>query len=95
VAEPAEVVPHDSSVEPPVPRIAAAVDLVASNENSAEPGLLTRKAVAVLGWISRKNLNCSLCGCDEFFEPQAFPFVAALEHNWTLIRGEVAGLMMR
>ena len=94
MAKPAEL-SHDPGLEPPAAEVAPAIELVASNENTAEAGVITRKAMAVLGWIARKNLDCSACGRDEFFEPDAFPFVAALEHNWSLIRGEVAGLMMR
>jgi beta-hydroxylase len=95
VAEPAEIVPHDSSIEPPAADVAPPVDLIASNENTAEAGFITRKVMAVLGWIARKNLAYSACGRGEFFETNAFPFVAVLERNWTLIRGEVARLMMR
>jgi beta-hydroxylase len=95
VAEPAEVVSHDSGIEPPAADIAPPVDLVASNENTAEAGPITRTVMAVLDWIARKNLAHSACGRGEFFETDAFPFVGVLEHNWTLIRGEVARLMMR
>jgi ornithine lipid ester-linked acyl 2-hydroxylase len=95
VAEPAKVVPHDSGTELPAPDLAPPADLVASNENSAKAGFIARKLMAVLGWIARKNFDYSSCGRGEFFELDAFPFVAVLEHNWTLIRGEVARLMMR
>lgn len=94
MAEPAQV-PHDSDIEPPAADLALPVDLVASNENFAEPSFFTRKLMALLDWIGRKNLDYSACGGGEFFEADAFPFVATLEHNWTLIRGEVARLMMR
>ena len=56
MAEPAEVVPHDSGIEPPVADIALPVELVASNENTAEAGFIARTAMAALGWIARKNL---------------------------------------
>lgn len=95
MAESAEVVPHDSDLEPPVLDLAPAAELVASNENLAEAGLVTRGVMAALDWIARKNLKYSTCGRGELFESDAFPFVAALEQNWTLIRGEVARLMMR
>ncbi len=95
MAEPAEVVPHESGIEPPAADIASSVDLVASNENTAEAGFIARTVMAALGWIARKNLAYSACGRGEFFATDAFPFVAVLEHNWTLIRGEVARLMMR
>ena len=95
MAEPAEVVPHDFGIEPPAADIAPLADLVASNENTAEASFISRKLMAALDWIGRKNLDYSACGRGEFFEPDAFSFVATLEHNWTLIRGEVAGLMMR
>ena len=95
MAEPAEVVPHDLGTEPLAPDLVPPADLVASNENTAEAGFITRKLMAVLGWIARKNFVYSSCGQGEFFELDAFPFVTVLEHNWTLIRGEVARLMMR
>lgn len=95
MAEPAEVVPRDSSIEPPAADVAPPVDLVASNENYAEAGPITRMVMAALDWIARRNLDYSACGRGEFFEADAFPFVATLEHNWTLIRGELARLMMR
>jgi beta-hydroxylase len=94
VAKPQEI-EHDSDIEAPAVGVAPPADLVASNENAAEPGFIARKLMAALGWIARKNLAYSTCGEDDFFETDAFPFVAALEHNWTLIRGEVARLMMR
>ena len=94
MAKPAEV-SHDPGLEPPAADIATAVELVPSNENTAEAGFIARHVMAVLNWIARKNLDCSACGQGEFFEPEAFPFVETLEHNWTLIRGEVARLMMR
>jgi ornithine lipid ester-linked acyl 2-hydroxylase len=94
VAKPQEV-SHDPGLEPPAAELASPVDLVASNENTAEAGFITRRVMAMLGWIARRNLDYSACGRGEFFEPDDFPFVATLEHNWTLIRGEVARLMMR
>jgi ornithine lipid ester-linked acyl 2-hydroxylase len=70
-------------------------DVVASNENVAQAGIVTRKLMAALAWIAGKNLEYSACGRGEVFDTQAFPWIAVLEHNWTLIRGEVARLMMR
>ena len=92
---PTEVDAQDSDIVPPVLDLAPPAELVASNENIAEPGFVTRRIMAVLGWIARKNLKYSACGRGEFFEPNVFPFVTALEQNWALIRGEVARLMMR
>ncbi len=107
VEKPAEV-PLDSGVEPAVPDatptvdlellaadIASSADLAPSNENTAQAGVITRKMMAALGWIARKNLDYSACGRGEFFESEDFPFAGNLEHSWTLIRGEVARLMMR
>jgi aspartyl/asparaginyl beta-hydroxylase (cupin superfamily) len=74
--------------------IASSAELVASNENAAAAGVITRNMMAALGWIARKNADYSACGRGEFFATEDFPFVAALEHSWTLIRGEVARLMM-
>jgi beta-hydroxylase len=94
VAKPQEV-SHDPGLEPPEAELASPVELVASNENTAQAGFVTRRVMAVLDWIARRNLDYSACGRGEFFELDDFPFVATLEHNWTLIRGEVARLMMR
>ena len=107
MAKPAEV-PHDSGVAPSASEltppavdlellaadIASTADLAASNENTAQASLFTCMLVSALDSIARKNLDYSACGRGELFETEAFPFVAALEHNWTLIRGEVARLMM-
>jgi beta-hydroxylase len=70
-------------------------DPVASNENTLEAGVITRKMMAALSWIEQQNRDYSLHGRAEVFEAEAFAFVGALEANWTLIRGEVARLMMR
>ena len=94
MAKPAEI-SNDPAIDLPVADVAPPADLVASNENGVQPGLIARKMMAALGWIGRKNLDYSACGRGEFFDADAFPFVATLEHNWTLIRGEVARLMMR
>ena len=74
--------------------IASAADLAPSNENTARASFVTRTMMAALGWISQKNIDYSACGRGEFFDADIFPFAAVLEHNWTLIRGEVARLMM-
>lgn len=79
----------------PAAGLASTADLAPSNENTAQASLITRKMMAALDWIARKNIDYSACGRGEFFETEAFPFAAVLEHNWTLIRGEVARLMMR
>lgn len=94
MAKPQEV-PHDSELDVVAPSEAPSLDVVASNENTARTSFITRKLVAALDWIARQNLAYSTCGNSELFDPDAFPFVAGLEHNWTLIRGEVARLMMR
>ena len=79
----------------PAAGLASTADLAPSNENTAQAGFITRNMMATLDWIARKNADYSACGRDEFFETEDFPFAAVLEHNWTLIRGEVARLMMR
>ena len=96
-------VPNDSGVAPAAADLASpavdlellAADLAASNENIATAGAVTRHMMAALGFIARRNALASACGDGEFFATEDFPFAAVLEHNWTLIRGEVARLMMR
>jgi len=94
VAKPLEV-PHDSDIEAPAVGVTPPADFLASNENAAPVGFISRNLMAALDWIARQNLAYSACGEGDFFESDAFPFVAALEHSWTLIRGEVARLMMQ
>ncbi len=94
MANPLEV-SQDPGLEPPAAEVTPPAQLVASNENFAEAGFVSRKLMKALDWIAQKNLACSACGYGEFFAPDDFPFVATLEHNWSLIRGEVARLMMR
>ena len=94
MAKPQEV-SQDPGLEPPAAELASPAELVASNENTLAAGFITRKLIAALDWIARKNLAYSACGGGEFFDPEDFAFVAVLEHNWTLIRGEIARLMMR
>ena len=88
-------VSQDPGLEPPVAELASPAELVPSNENTVAAGFISRKLMAALDWIARKNLAYSACGGGEFFDPDDFAFVETLEHNWTLIRGEVARLMMR
>ena len=108
-AEKPAQVPHESGVVPPAAGsvslvvdlellaadIAATADLAPSNENTAPASFITRTMMAALDWIARRNIRSSACGHGEFFETEDFPFAANLEHSWTLIRGEVARLMMR
>ena len=88
-------VSQDPGLEPPAAELASPAEPVPSNENTVAAGFLTRKLMAALDWIARKNLAYSACDGGEFFDPDDFAFVAGLEHNWTLIRSELARLMMR
>ena len=54
---------------------------VASNENKARAGTIARRLVAAVGWIERKNLEGSLHGQREFFDPALFSWVTDLEHS--------------
>jgi beta-hydroxylase len=94
LGEPAQL-PHVSETDDPATDLRAPLDPVPSNENIPHPTVITRKLMAALAWIAQKNRDYSLHGPAEIFEPEAFAWVGALETNWTLIRGEVARLMMR
>ena len=90
----ADVAPPAVDLELLAADIASSADPVA-NENTAAAGVITRNMMAALGWVARRNALSSARGRSEFFETEDFPFAASLEHNWTLVRGEVARLMMR
>lgn len=74
-------------------------EIVVSNENAALPGWVTRKLMAVVAWVEHKNSDHAIHAREEFVDPAQipvrFPWVLDLEQNWSLIRGEVARLMMR
>lgn len=88
-------VPHAPDLDNPATAELAAGAVIASNQNTARASAITRKLMVAIAWIERKNLQASMHGRGAIFDSEAFPFVATLEHNWTLIRGEVARLMMR
>jgi ornithine lipid ester-linked acyl 2-hydroxylase len=84
----------DSPAQSPLDEQSSAIAR-ASNENQPQPSAITRRLMAALAWISQQNLRCSIHGRGEIFVAADLPWVAPLEANWRIIRGELARLMMR
>jgi ornithine lipid ester-linked acyl 2-hydroxylase len=56
---------------------------------------LARKFMNAVQWAERRNSNNAIHGNPSVYDSNVFPWVADLEANWTIIRGELARLMMR
>jgi ornithine lipid ester-linked acyl 2-hydroxylase len=56
---------------------------------------LARKFMNAVRWAERRNSGNAIHGNPSVYDSRVFPWVADLEANWTIIRGELAKLMMR
>jgi len=56
---------------------------------------LARRFMNAVQWAERRNSNNAIHGNPSVYDSSAFPWVADLEANWTIIRSELAQLMMR
>jgi ornithine lipid ester-linked acyl 2-hydroxylase len=59
------------------------------------PGAIARKFMNAVRWAERKNRAGAVHGNPAVYDSRIFPWAAELEANWTIIRGELARLMMR
>lgn len=59
------------------------------------PGFVTRRLSRVVSWAERKNRLAALHGNPTIYDKRIFPWVTELEANWTVIRGELAQLMLQ
>jgi beta-hydroxylase len=65
------------------------------SEVASQVNPISRKLVAMVDWVERKNLAAAIHGSPGIYDPQLFPWTAELQRNWTIVRGELARLMMR
>jgi ornithine lipid ester-linked acyl 2-hydroxylase len=56
---------------------------------------LARRFMNAVQWAERRNSANAVHGNPSTYDSRVFPWVAALESNWTMIRGELAQLMLR
>jgi len=56
---------------------------------------LARRFMNAVQWAERRNRGNAIHGNPQVYDNRLFPWVAELESNWTIIRGELAKLMMR
>ena len=58
-------------------------------------GRLARRFMNAVQWAERRNSANAVHGSPSTYDGRVFPWVAELESNWTMIRGELAQLMLR
>ena len=93
---------QNSSVRAPSP-VTMPVRPFANENNPSEaaaPAASPRKTLArrfmnAVQWAERRNSANAVHGNPSTYDSRVFPWVADLESNWTIIRGELAQLMMR
>ena len=56
---------------------------------------LARRFMNAVQWAERRNSANAVHGNPSTYDSRVFPWVAELESNWTIIRGELAQLMLR
>lgn len=56
---------------------------------------LARRFMDAVQWAERRNRANAVHGNPQVYDNRVFPWVADLEANWTIIRGELAQLMLR
>lgn len=56
---------------------------------------LAQRFLNAVQWAERRNSANSLHGNPSTYDSRIFPWVEQLESNWTIIRGELAQLMLR
>jgi|EndMetStandDraft_5_1072996.scaffolds.fasta_scaffold59173_2 beta-hydroxylase len=56
---------------------------------------LARRFMNAVRWAERRNSAGAVHGNPSTYDSRVFPWVAELESNWTMIRGELAQLMLR
>jgi beta-hydroxylase len=61
----------------------------------ARPSLVTRILMAVVAWAERLNLKCSKVGNPPVYDNATFPWAAAIEKEWHLIRAELEHVLVR
>ena len=62
---------------------------------AAAPGAMTRRLMAAVARAEQANLKHAIFGNPCVHDVRNFPFAAELERNWTIIRSELARVMMR
>lgn len=60
-----------------------------------QPGFVARRLFRLVSWAERKNRLAALHGNPTIYDKGVFPWVAELEGNWTVIRGELTQLMLQ
>ena len=83
---PASAQPHANENDPSRHAVEGAV--------RPAPGALARKLMAVVARAEQSNLKNSAFGNPCVHDTRNFPFALELERNWTVIRGELARVMM-
>ena len=92
---------QDSSVQTPSLVTMSAQPFANENDPSKERPLMSRRSklarrfMNAVQWAERRNANNAIHGNPSTYDSRVFPWVAELESNWTIIRGELAKLMMR
>jgi ornithine lipid ester-linked acyl 2-hydroxylase len=56
---------------------------------------LARRFMNAVQWAERRNSAHAVHGSPSTYDSRIFPWVSELESNWTMIRGELAQLMLR
>lgn len=59
------------------------------------PGFVARRLSGFVSWAERRNRLSSVHGNPPIHDSRNFPWISELESNWTVIRGELARLMMQ
>jgi beta-hydroxylase len=59
------------------------------------PSAIMRQFMNAVQWAERKNRAAAVHGNPSVYDSRIFPWAADLESGWTIIRGELARLMMR
>ena len=92
---------QNSSVQTPSLVTMSAQPFANENDPSKERPLMSRRSklarrfMNAVQWAERRNANNAIHGNPSTYDSRVFPWVAELESNWTIIRGELAKLMMR
>ena len=72
------------------------VDRTAGLEDTmSRPGLVNRALMAMVARAEQLNLRCARHGNPPVYDNAAFPWVAALERDWRLIRAELDTILTR
>lgn len=84
-----------SAMTDPAQPFANENNLVARAPQASRRHKLARRFMNAVQWAERKNRAGAVHGNPATYDSRIFPWVAELEASWTIIRGELAQLMMR